>query len=162
MIITCDNCDKKFDINSNLIPKEGRLLECGSCNYQWFFKIDALEKTEKPLIINDKQDLEKNLTSTEKIENTKKEAVFKEIGIIDKNNNEINENKIIKENAKNEKNKIKILNLIIIFIVSSIAFIILLDTFKSPLSTIIPNIELILYNLYESIQDLKLFFIDLI
>ena len=40
MIITCINCNKKFDINSDLIPKNGRLLECSSCNHQWFFKIE--------------------------------------------------------------------------------------------------------------------------
>ena len=38
MIITCNNCNKKFDIDSNLIPQKGRLLECGSCKCKWFFK----------------------------------------------------------------------------------------------------------------------------
>ena len=47
-------------------------------------------------------------------------------------------------------------------IVFSIAFIILIDTFKYPISKIVPNIEFILYNLYESIKDIRLFFNDLI
>ena len=39
MIITCINCGKKkFDVNSELIPTEGRTIQCGSCNHIWFFK----------------------------------------------------------------------------------------------------------------------------
>ena len=38
MIITCINCNKKFDIDSNLIPDMGRLLQCASCEHKWFFK----------------------------------------------------------------------------------------------------------------------------
>jgi len=38
MIIECINCKKEFNIDSDLIPEEGRLLECGSCNHRWFFK----------------------------------------------------------------------------------------------------------------------------
>ena len=38
MIVSCINCNKKFKINSDLIPENGRLLQCSSCNHQWFFK----------------------------------------------------------------------------------------------------------------------------
>ena len=37
MIIECISCDKKFEVNSNLIPNSGRTIQCGSCNYVWFF-----------------------------------------------------------------------------------------------------------------------------
>ena len=37
MIIECINCNKKFEVNSDLIPKEGRNIQCGSCNHLWFF-----------------------------------------------------------------------------------------------------------------------------
>ena len=65
---------------------------------------------------------------------------------------------------KKSKNKVKnnILNLIIVFIISTIGIIILVDTFKSPISIVIPNIELILFNLYETIKDIILFFKDLL
>ena len=44
MIIECINCSKKFDVNSELIPSEGRTIQCGSCNHIWFFKKkDALD-----------------------------------------------------------------------------------------------------------------------
>ena len=32
MIITCEKCSKKFDIDDKLIPKEGRKLQCGIIN----------------------------------------------------------------------------------------------------------------------------------
>ena len=49
MIITCNNCNKKFDIDSNLIPDKGRLLQCASCDHKWFFKKEVLENTVSPI-----------------------------------------------------------------------------------------------------------------
>ena len=40
MIIECINCYKKFEVNSNLIPINGRYIQCGSCDHKWFFKKD--------------------------------------------------------------------------------------------------------------------------
>ena len=54
MIISCINCNKKFDINSNLIPLKGRLLECSSCNHQWFFKKEVVVPTLRDSINNNK------------------------------------------------------------------------------------------------------------
>ena len=65
-------------------------------------------------------------------------------------------------NNKRIKRKFKVLNLTIVFIISFIALIIFVDTFKSPISEIIPNIEFILYNLYETIKDIISFLKDLI
>ena len=41
------------------------------------------------------------------------------------------------------------------------AFIILIDTLKSPLINLFPELELILFNLFETLKDIKLFIIDL-
>ena len=41
MIIICPSCEKKFQIEDKLIPKEGRLLQCGSCSNEWFFKKES-------------------------------------------------------------------------------------------------------------------------
>ena len=51
MIITCEQCLKKFEIESSLIPKDGRLLECGSCNHKWFYKQVSKDKTKKIIIL---------------------------------------------------------------------------------------------------------------
>jgi len=53
------------------------------------------------------------------------------------------------------------LGLTFVFIVSFIALIIILDTFQNPIAKIIPNIEHLLYNLYETVNDIILFFSDL-
>ena len=49
MIITCNNCNKKFDIDSTLIPDKGRLLQCASCEHKWFFKKEVLENKISPI-----------------------------------------------------------------------------------------------------------------
>ena len=55
MIIECINCSKKFDVDSNLIPSEGRTIQCGSCNHVWFFK-----KSDENYLKTTKNDLPKN------------------------------------------------------------------------------------------------------
>ena len=54
MIIQCINCNKKFDVDSSLIPIEGRNIQCGSCDHVWFFKLDeSFElKSSKPIIVD--------------------------------------------------------------------------------------------------------------
>ena len=74
----------------------------------------------------------------------------------------INEDNNIKIGSTKKKNKHNILGLTIVFIITFIAIIIVLDTFQNPISKNIPNIEFHLYNLYETINDIVLFFKDLI
>ena len=44
MIIECPECNKKFQIDKNLIPTNGRTLQCGSCDHKWFIEF-ITEKT---------------------------------------------------------------------------------------------------------------------
>ena len=60
------------------------------------------------------------------------------------------------------KKNYNILGITIVFIITFIALIIVLDTFQIPIGKIVPDIEFLLYNLYETINDIKLFLIDLI
>jgi len=181
MIITCINCNKKFDLDSNLISDKGRLLQCASCNHKWFFKKEVLENTVSPIVKDIDNDnvnifVENNLSNKDEINPSdllKDEAdVDTEEKLDEKievNNQEESKKKIdanINEsttaNAKPKKQKnFKILNIFIVAIISSVAFIIIVDTFKYPIGKIVPNIEFILYNLYESIKDISLFIKDL-
>ena len=52
MIISCINCNKKFEVNSDLIPNEGRLLQCSSCNQEWFFKNEISNNIVKKELSN--------------------------------------------------------------------------------------------------------------
>jgi predicted Zn finger-like uncharacterized protein len=160
MIIGCTSCNKKFEINSNLIPDSGRLLECSNCNNQWFFKKEKSNQ-ETTVIVKDQVTIEKDASKNEQLEKPilkKDRTNLKDASLGDQVFN------VNKTAIKKSKNKVKnnILNLIIVFIISTIGIIILVDTFKSPISIVIPNIELILFNLFETIKDIILFFKDLL
>ena len=63
---------------------------------------------------------------------------------------------------KYKKNDINYFKILIVAFISFAALILLLDTFKAQISVIIPNIQIILDNLYQSINDMKLFILDLV
>ena len=169
MIITCNNCNKKFDIDSTLIPDKGRLLQCASCDHKWFFKKEVLEKKISP--INDNTSIDNvnifdqnnsSINDEESVLNTPKDEVEVDLEEENKEKIEINVDESPQENTKPKKQKnFKILNIFVVTIISFVAFIIIVDTFKYPIGKIVPNIEIILYNLYESIKDISLFIKDL-
>ena len=170
MIISCNNCNKKFDIDSNLIPDKGRLLQCASCNHKWFFRNEVLENSVSPIdkdISIDKVNIfDQNSSSTneeESVLEAPKDEVEVDLEEETKGKIEIDINESTQLNAKLKKQKnSKILNIFIVAIISFVAFIIIVDTFKYPIGQVVPNIEFILYNLYESIKDISLFIRDLI
>jgi predicted Zn finger-like uncharacterized protein len=143
MIIDCPDCNKKFNIDQNLIPSNGRLLQCGSCNHKWFFKLNIAEKEIK---IKQEKNLNINVESSDK--DLKEEINVKSEKIITK--------------KKKEKKSINYLNILLVIIISITAFILVLDTFEDQLISIFPNIKFLLNNLYQSIEDIKLFTLDLI
>ena len=155
MIITCPCGDKKFNVDASLIPQEGRTLQCGFCDHKWFFKtenteeVKVLEKKISKPVIEDNKNLSENIKEdiTDE-EDYDRESVNSSKEEIDK-----------KVSKKNDANYFKIL---IVIIISFIALILILETFKVQLSIIIPNIEIVLDNLYQSINDIKLFVLDLI
>ena len=156
MIINCPNCDKKFEIDKKLILPDGRLLQCGSCNHKWFFKIENNERNieiDKKTITDPIIDDSKNLS--EKKEEDLVEEDHDDVEQANKSKNDYNE----KVQKKNDINYFKIL---IVAFISFAALILVLDTFKVQISVIIPNIQIILDNLYQSINDMKLFIIDLV
>ena len=169
MIITCNNCNKKFDIDSSLIPDKGRLLQCASCVHKWFFKKEVLENTVSPISddtsIDNVNIFEQNSLSTNEEKSVLDEAKDEvEVDLEEENKEkiEINIDERPQENTKPKKQKnFKILNIFVVTIISFVAFIIIVDTFKYPIGKIVPNIEFILYNLYESIKDISLFIRDL-
>ena len=139
MIISCENCNKNFEVDSTLIPENGRLLQCSVCDHKWFYKISKISDLE----LSDNQTTEE---ITENLSNENKESE------VQKKNNQTNFGDIF----------FKIFGYFIVFIITLIAVIIILDTFKSPLSSIFPNLELLLFNLTETLKDIKFFIKDLI
>jgi predicted Zn finger-like uncharacterized protein len=149
MIISCEKCEKKFDVDSNLIPQEGRLLQCSSCNHQWFYTFS--EQVDKSIILKS--------TKLKKIAKINVKNKTKELpkDTTDNENIDIDE---ISKSRKNKKN-ITFLNFIIVFIISLIALLILLETFNETIEYFLPNLDSILKNLYETFIDIFLFIKDL-
>ena len=165
MIITCPNCNKQFKIDNSLIPDEGRDLQCGSCNYVWFYNIQ--EKNNEVLELKQEiisEDIETKAENKEDIIEEKQEP--EEIIKTEINNKKKEKNLEKQKNTttlKKTKNKgSKFFSYLIVFIISFVALIILLDTLKTPIINVFPGLEIILFNLFETLQDIKLFIIDLI
>ncbi|WP_072090597.1 zinc-ribbon domain-containing protein [Candidatus Pelagibacter communis] len=155
MIITCPNCNKQFKIDNSLISDEGRDLQCGSCNHIWFYKIE--EENNEVLNLNDEIVKEEIETEAEK----KEENITTEINY--KKKEKTSEKQKNNNASKNTSTKVsKFFSYLIVFIISFVALIILLDTLKTPLINVFPALEIILFNLFETLQDIKLFIIDLI
>ena len=147
MIIICPCGKKKFEVDKNLIPDKGRLLKCGSCDETWFFNKNVSEQTE-PLI--DKPTKQKKISyKGENIDKSVSKAQIK------------SGSELVKYEPKYTFSFGKFLSYIIVSIITFVAIIIVLDTFKDPLSNILPNLELVLFNLFETLRDLILFAKDL-
>ena len=155
MIITCPNCNKQFKIDNSLIPDEGRDLQCGSCNHVWFYKIE--EENNEVLKLNEELVSKEIEIKAEK----KEEKISTEVNHEKKEKaSEKQKNKNVSTNTPNKG--VKFFSYLIVFIISFIALVILLDTLKTPLINVFPGLEIILFNLFETLQDIKLFIIDLI
>ncbi len=161
MIITCPNCNKQFEIDNSLISDEGRDLQCGSCNHVWFYKIE--EQKDEVLKLNEEIISKKIKTNEEKIDEKKQSQKKVKSEINNEKKEKISEKKKNKTSFKNTANKgSKFFSYLIVFIISFAALIILLDTLKTPLIKVFPRLEIVLFNLFETLQDLKLFIIDLL
>ena len=145
MIISCEKCNKNFEISDNLIPDEGRLLECGSCSYQWHYIPQNRIK-----LVNEVKDIDSSL-KVKKI--SKKQKTKKIIN---------NENNDFSSTHTSASKSVGFLSYLLVITISFIALIILIDTFKSSINSFIPGIDFYLSSLYESLKDILLFFKDLI
>jgi len=164
MIIQCINCDKKFEVNSSLIPNTGRNIQCGSCYYTWFYKF--ISKT--PFLKNQEVNNEINIKDLEIIENNDENFDQEVKGhkdiIINEHDLPIEAKNVKPPKVSTSSNFSlgKFFSYFLVGIISFVALIIILETLKSPLSNIFPSLELKLYNLFETIIDMTLFFKNLL
>ncbi|MFL2853861.1 MAG: zinc-ribbon domain-containing protein [Candidatus Pelagibacter sp.] len=155
MIIDCPCGKKKFNVKDELIPAKGRLLQCGDCDREWFFSKDIntieennVEKFDEEIaqesfgIIDDKYD-------DEVYEEDKKEETTGEVE---------RPEKIKKQKTK----QVSFFKILLVFIISFVAFILIVDTFIVQISEYVPFAGIYLDNLYQSIIDISLFFQNLI
>ena len=162
MIITCPSCKKKFNIDINLIPSKGRDLQCGSCEHVWFFKKE--DPIPEPLQINEEIAIQENGNSDKLNDDKYNNQIIIQSGQEDNNEKSelsANTETEIKSEVVKKTRSNKFFSYLIVFIISLGALIVLLDTLKTPLINIFPGLEVLLFNLYETLKDIKLFIIDL-
>ena len=159
MIIECVNCSKKFAVNSDLIPSAGRTIQCGSCNHVWFYKKGQENQYLKTEIKSKDNELsskiiQKNKPKIKDIEKKRKLSSNQKISS--------QKSEIVKYEPKSSFSFGKLLSYILVIIISFIALILILDTFKIQLYNIFSRLEVFLFNLYETLKDIQLFIKDLI
>ena len=153
MIIVCPSCSKNFNVRDDQIPDKGRLLQCSNCKHEWFF-------TKNTIPVDDNLDEQSN-----------DELAKESFGILDEEENKRDEVVIEDETVELEKPKdfkkkkiakINFFKLLLVFIISFVAFVLIVDTFLLQISKYVPFAEKYLDNLYQSIIDISLFFQNLI
>ena len=153
MIIVCPSCGKNFNVREDQIPDKGRLLQCSNCKHEWFF-------TKNTIPIDDNMD-----------ELSKDDFTQESFGILDqeedRHDEAIVEDKTVeleklKDVKKKNTTKVNFFKLLLVFIISFVAFILIVDTFIIQISEYVPFAEKYLDNLYQSIIDISLFFQNLI
>ena len=165
MIINCECGEKKFNVDSSLIPKEGRLLKCGSCSKIWHYTPIIETKNEEKLDVKINKSFIKNEVQSDEAINDENSTDISEKVLSEESvaHDENKENNIKEENENDEKQgKIKmVLVYFIVVIISLLGLIFLLDTFKSYLISVFPTITPFLDSFYETLLDFKLFIKDL-
>lgn len=140
MIIECQNCNKKFDLEDKLIPLKGRLVQCGFCHSQWHQLQNIITSSLKKKVI-DKVDISKDEVKVRSI------------------------NKKIKSKARDKqefKNKnIGFFSYIFIFLISIIAFFLIAETFEYQINNIFPNFGNYIIYVYETLNNILILIKDL-
>lgn len=155
MIIKCPNCSKEFNVDESLIPENGRNIVCGSCNHKWFYKKEEILISPSP--VKNQDFLKQSKFSSNEIQKKYDFEINKENKPLDKVAEEVKKIKIDVPSIF-----FKFFSYLVVFVITIIALIILLDTFKTQLNTIFPSFELQLSKFYELMKDIKFFFFNLI
>ena len=153
MFIECPNCNKKFDVDQNLIPESGRLVQCGSCQNTWLYKKISKQEIKDIPVLKEKKIAEKKINKNTDL----------------KTDNKVNQNissekkyEIVKKEAKIKKKGSNYFKYLLVILISLVALIVVLDTFKVYISEIFPKINDLLNNLYNTLIDIFLFLKDLV
>ena len=157
MIIECINCNKVFEVNSELIPENGRTIQCGSCDHIWFYNPRVIDNKKEI-----KQDFEINIPkkSTENQIKKKAPTIFEE-----KDNSKLKDKKnyeITKYKPRKSLSFTKLLSYLIVLLITFVALLVIIDTFSTYLYQLFPSLELVIFSLFEILKDIKLFIKDLV
>ena len=168
MIISCPNCIKKFNIDEKLIPINGRLLQCSSCKHRWHYDLPKDQNIASEL---SKEEITEDTTEVDLIkinpaksndEINSKIKKKQKIKKTRKKKTKENEDEVSDNIAEPKNTSRSFFNILLIIIITFIALILVLDTFKNNLSDYFPFLIPALNNFYEIIFDISSFIKDLI
>ena len=145
MIVNCLNCNKKFEIDDQLIPKKGRLVQCGFCSSKWH-QLPQIQTTGiEP--INKKKELDKPKKLIKKRINIQKEE----------------KNLTTSRSAKteNKTKKIGFLSLVLIILISTVATLLVFETFKIQIISFWPQADVYINQVYETLENIFILIKDL-
>ena len=137
MILECQNCNKKFNVEDNLIPLKGRLVQCGFCNSQWH-QLPKITKIPIKKKIFEKVNVHKDTSKLQSINNNK-----------------------VKSKARHKQKHIGFFSYIFIFLISIIAFFLIAETFEYQINNIFPNFENYIIYVYETLNNILILIKDL-
>ena len=145
MIIICQNCNKKFEIDDQLITEKGRLVQCGFCNSKWH-QLPQIKTSEKKTI-DKKQELTLPKTAIKKRIYARKE--------------EKNLTKPKTDKTKIKAKKIGFLSLILIILISTVAAFLVVETFKTQIVSFWPQADAYINHIYETLENIFILIEDL-
>ena len=145
MIINCQSCNKNFEINDQLIPVNGRLVQCGFCNSKWH-QLPQVETT-KVEPIDKKKELDKP-----------KKLIKKRIDI-QKEEKKLTISRSAKTKIKTKK--IGFLSLILIILISTVATFLVIETFKIQIISSWPQADVYINHVYETLENIFILIKDL-
>ena len=153
MIIVCPSCSKNFNVRDDQIPDKGRLLQCSNCKHEWFYTKNTIP------VGNDIDEISNDDLTQESFGILDEEEDRSDEVIIEEKTVELEKPRNIK---KKKTSKVNFFKLLLVFIISFVAFILIVDTFIVQISEYVPFAEKYLDNLYQSLIDISLFFQNLI
>ena len=174
MIIQCKSCEKKFVVPDSAISKNGRLVQCSSCGNKWT-QYPVIQKNIDSLI--QEKEYTPPLQKSEKIITKKKQpkkqrkkiaAQYTEeylkkkhgIKIIDPSSYNIEKEK--KLNVKSKKNSFGFYNYLLVIVVLVTTFIGAINVSRDLIIINFPHLEQYIDYLFETINNIKLIFTDII
>ena len=181
MIISCPKCSKKFQVPDNAIPKTGRTVQCSSCSNEWMqypvkepkvVQIKNPIPTKKAPSINKVRKVQKKTSgpapySKEYMEqkwgsSVKNYAQQKGISKKKTGTKKIQKTITAKLNEKREKPSFGFFNYIITYSIGLTFLVGILNFERTRLSRKFPVLEPYIDTFFETIDNLKIFILDLI
>ena len=153
MIIVCPSCGKNFNVRDDQIPDKGRLLQCSNCKHEWFYTKNTIPIEDNIDELSNDELTQESFGILDEEEDRSDEVIIEEKTV------ELEKPRNIK---KKKTSKVNFFKLLLVFVISFVAFILIVDTFIVQISKYVPFAEKYLDNLYQSIIDISLFFQNLI